>query len=641
MKTILDHVTNFQFKNSDKIAYTCLDTDLSIKKSISYSHVIICVNDLSLRLPRSNFPVLLLYEDVVDFIIAFLACQKVGLTAIPMFFPKSKRHYQRLHDILLDSKCDLIFCEQSNLDKINYGLRTNMENEIEIVQTSEIDKLVIIEEPNFSNETSFIQYTSGSTSSPKGVIVSHKNLVSNLDLIKKMFGCDEESIILSWLPFYHDMGLIGNILHSLMVGATCILLPSVSVIQSSFTWLNTITKFKVTHSGGPNFIYDLCVNQIEDKRLNDLDLSSWKVAYNGSEPIKKNTIDSFISKFQKCGFKSDSYYTCYGLAEATLLVSGGKYVEQKQLEISSGSICEEIDVCLFDSIENKVKIDTGEVLIHGKSVSTGYLNKNNSDLFIEIDNKQFLRTGDIGSIVNNELIITGRLKEIIIINGKNYYPYEIESNLSQLIHSIEENGVIVSFIEDQNFEKPIVFAEIKKSEVSNLNSKLVFDEVDRLVIELFGVESFDILLFTPRKLARTSSGKLQRLKTKESYLDNDLEYFSSKLENVKLVENQCNKWIESILIEGDYEKVQNYLLTLLNNKLKTSLKEGGFNQNLMDLGIDSLRGVDIINTINSDLKLNIEVTTLMNLTTTVDFEELIKNLIWMKETKSEGEEIII
>ena len=637
MTTILDHKTNFILKNSDKIAFNILNVDLSVKRSISYKKLVDEVNNLSL--PTSNFPVLLLYEDVTDFIISFLACQKAGLTSIPMFFPKSKRHFKRLQDIIIDSKCELILCEQTNLEKIKKSLC--YENEIQIIQTTNFDETLNLNNINVINPISFIQYTSGSTSSPKGVIVSHENLKNNLELIKNMFGCNEDSIILSWLPFYHDMGLIGNILHSLQVGATCILLPSVSVIQSPFNWLNAISKFKATHSGGPNFIYDLCVNQIYNKRLNDLDLNSWKVAYNGSEPIKKSTIDSFITKFQQCGFRSDSYYTCYGLAESTLLVSGGKYIEQKAIGISSGSICDEVEICLFDSVRNQVVLENGEILIHGKSVTSGYLNKDNSDLFVEIDNKKFLKTGDIGTIVNKELIVTGRLKEMIIINGKNYYPYEIENDISKSIHSIEENGVIVSFIEDQNCEKPIVFTEIKKSELSILNPRLIFDEIDKLIIELLGVETYDILLFTPRKLARTSSGKLQRVKTKESYLNSDLECFLSKITNDKPIEIQVNKWINSILIEGDDEKVQHYLTILLNNKLKTSLTFENFNQNLIDLGIDSLKSVDLVNTINNDLELNIEVTTLMNLTTTVDFEDFIKNLVWMKATKSEGEEIII
>lgn len=641
MITKLDHFSLNNSNAKDKIAFHFLNEDLSVRNAMTYGRLELAVDDISSRLPQISSPLLLLFEDVVEFIVAFLACEKAGLISIPMFYPKSKRHFQRLQNILSDSQCEIVLCEQKNKSKITEGLKINDSHILEIYSLDDIKKREAVGIERGKHECVFIQYTSGSTASPKGVMITNDNLDTNQKMIQKLFGCDENSIILSWLPFYHDMGLIGSILHSLYVGATCVIMPSVVAIQSTFRWLEAISTFKVTHSGGPNFMYDLCVNQIDDNRLQELDLSSWEVAYNGSEPIKKSTIESFISKFQKCGFNPTCYYTCYGLAEATLLVSGGKYVDQLEDPISSGRVCNEIEVHLLDSKTGKINQTEGEIVLHGKSVTTGYWNKDNSDLFVEINGKKYLKTGDLGSFVNSELIVTGRLKELIIINGKNYFPYEIENSISESVSVVDNNGVIVSFIEDENSEKPIVFAEIKKSELSNLNPVQIFNQIDRLVIELIGVETFDILLFTPRKLARTSSGKLQRIKTKESYLQQSLDFLQAKKMNIYSIESIENEWVESILSDGEYNNVKNYLIVVLNNKLKTTLSVDSFNQNLMDLGIDSLRSVDLINTINSDLELNIDIIALMNLTTTVDFEELIKNLIWMKSTESTGEEIII
>ena len=295
MENFVSYISGFNLKNDSKNAFVFLDENLNIKQSFSYSELNCKVNALYKKIPYSNSPVLLLFEDVSEFILAFLACQKAGLISIPMFYPKSKRHFQRLNDIIIDSGTSIILCEEKNKEKIQKGI---INKNVTIYSISELEKSTIETDYQTDNSIVFIQYTSGSTSSPKGVIVSVENLISNQEMLKATFNCSSESVIFSWLPFYHDMGLIGSILHSIYVGATCILMPSVVAIQSSFTWLNAISKFKVTHSGGPNFIYDLCVNQIDEARLTLLDLSHWKVAYNGSEPIKTSTIDSFINKFK-------------------------------------------------------------------------------------------------------------------------------------------------------------------------------------------------------------------------------------------------------------------------------------------------------------------------------------------------------
>lgn len=639
MENFVSYSSDFNLKNESKNAFVFLDENLNTKQSITYSELHCKVDALYKKIPYSDFPVLLLFEEVSEFILAFLACQKAGLISIPMFYPKSKRHFQRLNDIIIDSGTSIILCEEKNKEKIQKGI---INKNATIFSISELEKSTIETGFYIDNPVTFIQYTSGSTSSPKGVVVSMENLISNQEMLKATFNCSSESIIFSWLPFYHDMGLIGSILHSIYVGATCFLMPSVVAIQSPFTWLNAISKFKVTHSGGPNFIYDLCVNQIDEARLKLLDLSHWKVAYNGSEPIKKSTIDSFINKFKVSGFDPSSYYTCYGLAEATLLVSGGKYIEQSYSKISSGKICDDVEVCIYDEDVKQKSFDKGEICLRGKSVTKGYWKRGNNELFVEIDGKQFLKTGDIGILVKGELIVTGRSKEVIIVNGKNYFPYDIENSLTETINQLDENGVIVSFINDELVERPIVFAEIKKAALSEINIKQIFDTIDQLIIELVGIETYDILLFSPRKLHRTSSGKLQRIRTKENYLNKELDFlYSKKLNHTEDKLSQNSTLIDLILNQRDFDLVKKYLIEVYDNKLKITLSEENYDQNLLDLGIDSLKSVDLVNTINKDLQLNIDVTALMNLNTTVDFEEFVKNLIWMKSTQSNTEEIII
>ncbi len=624
---------------ASKKVFSVLNSDLTIDRSMTYGELENRVAVLSQKITYSANPVLLLFEDAEEFIVAFLACQKKGMIPVPMFFPKSKRNFDRLSTVISNSKCDLVLCETKNQQRIQTGIHKIIDSTIKIVSSIDLEQLPDNNLPDLQNEVAFIQYTSGSTALPKGVIVSFENLEKNQQMIQELFGCNEQSIILSWLPFYHDMGLIGNLLHTLYVGATCYLMSPLSVVQSPFSWLKAISTYHVTHSGGPNFMYDLCVQKTDRTLINELDLSSWKVAYNGSEPIKRSTIESFIDTFSNCGFNAEAYYTCYGLAEATLLVSGGKYVDSNTEFLSSGQICAGADVQILN--DPSKSSEGGEILIHGDSVTKGYLNQSMDELFVELNGKQYLKTGDIGTIINQELIISGRSKELIIINGKNYFPYDLENEIAASMVEVEENGVIVSYIVKNGMETPIVFAELKKAALLTVNTATLCSAIDHLMIELCGVECADIILFNPRKLERTSSGKLQRVATKNNYLAQELEAIYSKRTILIPTSASKQQWIKAILNEGDLDRTRDYLSEILSDKLKISLCTTDFDRNLLDLGVDSLRSVEIVSVINADLGLNIHVNKLLNLQTTLDFEEFIKNLVWMKSTTSNDESILI
>lgn len=624
---------------ASKKVFTFINSDFTIDRSVTYGELENRVAVLSQKIPYSANPVLLLFEDAEDFIVAFLACQKKGLIPVPMFFPKSKRNFDRLSTIVSNSGCDTVLCEAKNYKRIETGIDKITDKNLKLVSISETDSLPENNLPDLQNETAFIQYTSGSTALPKGVIVSFENLEKNQEMIRELFGCSEESVILSWLPFYHDMGLIGNLLHTLYVGATCYLMSPLSVVQSPFSWLKAISEYQVTHSGGPNFMYDLCVQKIDQDQIRELDLSSWKVAYNGSEPIKRSTIEAFIDRFNSCGFESEAYYTCYGLAEATLLVSGGKYSDSNKEFLSSGQICDGISVQILKDPDSSN--DEGEILIHGSSVTKGYLNQSSEELFVELEGETYLKTGDIGTIIKNELIISGRSKELIIINGKNYFPYDLENEIASSIEELEENGVIVSYIVENGQEIPIVFAELKKSSLSTLDPVKLCNEIDHIMIGICGVECCDIVLVNPRRLERTSSGKLQRVATKNEYLKQETEAVYSKKTTLNPASSSKQQWIDAVLVKGDLDRVREYLSEVLSEKLRISLKTADFNRNLIDLGVDSLRSLEIISVINADLGLNIHVNKLLDLQTATDFEEFIKNLVWMKSTTTNDESILI
>ncbi|MCW3465928.1 AMP-binding protein [Chitinophaga nivalis] len=605
------------------------------------------VKRLAARLEHYDMtkPVLLLYTGSIDFVVAFLACQAVGAIAVPMFYPRTQRHFMRLQHIINDCSAGLILCEASNLAVIREGLAALHIPEERIAGTDWSDENMdsaAFAAATGDNNISFIQYTSGSTGLPKGVVVTQENIVSNLQQIQETFSCDQDTVVLSWLPFYHDMGLIGNLLQCLYTGCTCVLVSPVAVVQRPESWLQLISQYKVTHSGGPNFMYDLCIEKVDADRLLEegVDLRTWKIAYNGAEPVKKRTLDAFAEKFAKLAFNPDALFPCYGLAEATLLVAAGTYRPTAGSLVSSGKICRTFEVALLNTETGEVAEEEGEIVIHGPSVTSGYLGRDNDSLFCNINGKQFLRTGDIGRIQAGELYITGRQKEMIIINGKNYFPYDLEHEIAAAVEALSFNNVIVSYLADIT-ELPLVFAEIGRH-TNPEEAAVILQQIDSVVIAVTNISCIDIVLLGPRSMPRTSSGKLQRIRCRKDYLEGALEKVIATKRDIPIpVDALANL---AITINPDnLEKIADFLRLLINQTLKLELKTSDFNENteLIALGIDSLKGVEMVNLINHYLQLNMEATRLLSFRYVKDLEEFIANLIWLRNVESAGEKITI
>lgn len=611
------------------------------QSSISYCELQFKIHEVGKQLigKTNEKPVLLLFDETFDFIVAFLACQLTGNIAVPMFYPKSHRYFDRLNKIIDDSQCELVLCSEKNRQKLKKGL-SKKENQMNILSfdINHLNSKELISEKY--NEISFIQYTSGSTGDPKGVVVSQVNLSHNQELIQNTFGCDKDSVILSWLPFYHDMGLIGNILHALFTGSTCILMSGVDVLQNPLLWLRTIDKYNVTHSGGPNFIYDYCLKNVSKSELEKLDLSSWKVAYNGSEPIKTKTIIYFTEHFKDAKFNKEAFKTCYGLAEATLIVSGGNPEFDKE-KASSGKICEEMSVIFYNPDSHSINNDSGEICLNSPSVTTGYWRKNDNDLFVEYNDRQYLRTGDVGELVNGQLFVTGRLKEIVIVNGKNYYPYDIENEISERVKELDGNGVVVSYVENE-VEEIVVFAEIKRGFIGKSEDEII-RKIDQEIISILGTDAFDIILLTPRKIPRTSSGKLQRIKVKEQYLQNKIESLIQKRKRVEDNNVRLKDLVIQLKLNPENDQLlEAYLLELLSRKLSFEMNEDLIKESsLLDLGVSSLSGVDLVYQINQDLEIAMEISQLLELNQFYKIHNYLKNLLWLKSQPEEGEEIFI
>lgn len=622
----------------NKLVFRSLSGNV-FQNEVSYEQLLRGAWNLSKSIQKNTTGerVLLLFDNSVDFIYNFLACQLAGKVAVPAVFPRNDRYFEQLNIIIDDADCNTVVCAVKNKEKVTKGF-SKIGNEI-LVHSHDLDGTNYGDEITpTTHDIAFLQYTSGSTGNPKGVVVSQTNLAHNQGLLQEMFGCDENSIILSWLPFYHDMGLIGNLLHTMYVGATCIIMSGAEVLQNPSLWLSAISTHQVTHSGGPNFIYDRCIKDISSEQLSGMDLSSWKVAFNGSEPIRTATVSQFIEKFTSVGFAPKAYQTCYGLAEATLLVSSGNPDLSEEM-ISSGKVCSDLKV-IFLSETGQFSDVEGEVCIHGESVTAGYWNKDNTPYFVTHEGNKYLRTGDAGKLRNGNLLITGRLKEMIVIAGKNYYPYDLELAIAAQISSIENNGVVVSYIDSNEKEEALIFAEIKRTALKNdLNAIRL--EVNKVLLEITGTKAGDIVLLGPRRLPRTSSGKLQRGKIKNQYLSNTLE---SLLQNE--TKEDFKKELQEIVEEiekcpQDEEKLKDYLKHLISNKLSIPKEELKEDASLLDHGISSLNGVEIVHQINEDFEINLDMNSIMEFKDVNELHGHITNLLWIKTQPLGGEEITL
>lgn len=616
---------------------------------------------------------LLVYQDIPEFIIALLACQYAGIVAVPVPYVRGNRQWDRLQYIVEDAEASAILCCRDSVTHLKKGLQGMLPHgETMIFATDDMlpqSSLSILPEPA-AEEIAFLQYTSGSTGNPKGVVITTGNLMHNQQLIENTFGCNKDSVIFSWLPFHHDMGLIGNILHTLYVGCTGILLAPLHFIQKPQRWLQSISRYGVTHSGGPNFAYDLCVDRISPDELATLDLSGWKVAYNGAEPVRYETMQRFAEYFKPAGFRQEALYPCYGLAETTLLVAGAKKTElpraifiareqgpdgrivlkdkaeRSSLAIvSSGAVVAGMEVRIIsgpDSLECPELVE-GEICISGGSVTGGYWNRNNDDLFYETDNRKFLRTGDLGFFYQGSLFVHGRLTEMMIIRGKNVYPSDIEQLIAENNPAIEANGIAV-FCTDASREEVVIIAEIRRTLIRELDAGSVIRAIDRIVMGAFSVSPKDILLTTPLGIPRTTSGKLQRVKCREMYRLGTFKMIALKSELFGTeIRKEKNAFLLAEALQNvNYTAISNYLANIISSRMGDlhldSLQD---KTELTEIGIDSLRATELINFINKEMGINIDITSILLENTFLGLITTVETLLWLKNAQPSGEEITI
>lgn len=578
--------------------------------------------------------VMLVYQDALAFIISFLACQHAGVIAVPAPPVYGNKQFGRLQHIIDDAAPSAILCRETTGRFLQQAGQ-------KIIFTDTPHKASVNTLPT-PHDISFIQYTSGSTDKPKGVIVSHKNLIHNQQIIKTTFNCNTSSVIFSWLPFHHDMGLIGNILHTIFSGCTCVLMSPADFIQQPLRWLEGVSRYRATHSGGPNFAYDLCVEKIPVEKLNDIDLTHWKVAFNGSEPIRPETLRRFADHFAPAGFKGDSFHPCYGLAEATLLVAARKNTPSSVIThnnrqfISSGTIAAGIEMKIVASSTKTIcnDLEEGEICIAGDSITSGYWQRDGTGLFHELEGTRFLRTGDTGFLHQGELFIQGRSKEMLIVRGKNIFPNDIEHAIAAVNPAIESNGVAV-FAMDSLEDKIAVVIEIKRLAIKTLNIEGTVYAIEKLVQGRFGIILHDIILTSPFSIPRTTSGKLQRTRCPEWCSNNLFNKIGSK----ELLQKADRQSANEMLLPRD---TRDYLLHLISHKTGIPIDpQTAEDIELTELGLDSLQLVELVNTVNREFDLNIHPAMVMENNTLSMLAALLENMTWLKNKQNSDNEVII
>jgi acyl-CoA synthetase (AMP-forming)/AMP-acid ligase II len=404
-----------------------------------------------------------------------------------------------------------------------------------------------------------IQFTSGSTGTPRGVMVTHGNLMHNLGLIQGAFGAGRRSRGVFWLPFYHDMGLIGGVLETIYCGGSSTFLSPLSFLQQPLRWLETISRTRATMSGGPNFAYEECIRRIDDEQLDSLDLSHWKVAFCGAEPIHRQTMEQFAEKFARCGFRRDALYCTYGMAEATLMISGGRFpassprrprwsfsadrAEQHNpaaAPVSCGKPVGDVQAKIVDPDTRRVckEGEIGEIWVATSSRGQGYWERQDEtrETFharLNDGSGPFLRTGDLGFLRKGELYVSGRLKDMIIIGGVNHYPQDIERTVQEC-HPLLGGGATAAFaIATERREGLAIVAEVSRqfyrssTEHSDhggreLLAKEIKTAIRQAIAQRHEVTVDAIVLVSPRTIPRTSSGKIRRRACREAYLEETL-----------------------------------------------------------------------------------------------------------------------
>ena len=517
------------------------------------------VRSLAAALQRRFAPnerVLIMLDNDEHYAVSMFACFHAGVIAVPVFPPESVRpqHLARLAGIAADAQARGVLTTTA-LEAL-VGAAAGQFGIAEVILVDRIST-----EGAGADEWSprqpadadvaFLQYTSGSTSAPKGVMVTHGNLMANERAIREALSIDSRDKFGVWSPLFHDMGLIGGLLQPFYSGISCVLSSPRFFLERPLRWLEMISRHKVTISGGPDFAYRLCLDRVKDATTAGLDLSSWRVAYTGAEPVRHDTMEAFTERFSGIGFNAGAVYPCYGLAEATLIVSGGargagmkvarfgdaalaaakaQPDEQGAALVGCGAVPSGHQVMIIDPQSGAVAAPggVGEIWAAGASMAAGYWNKpqETAQAFVERDGQRWLRTGDLGFMHDGQLFVAGRLKDMIIVRGHNIYPQDVERAIESEVEAVRKGRIAAFAVRVDGREGLGVAAEVSRGLQKLVPPQALADALGAAVSEQCGEAPQVVVLLNPGALPKTSSGKLQRGACRQGWADRSLDAYA-------------------------------------------------------------------------------------------------------------------
>lgn len=485
---------------------------------------------------------LLVCKSQQQFVTAFYACLLAGVVAVPTSPPRRQNLAGRLRLLLDDADLGAILSDDGALDPAELAGMTVAQIDLRsCLQDADLDGLAARwRMPALApSDAAFLQYTSGSTSAPKGVVVTHANLIDNCSIIREAMDFSPAASIFTALPLFHDMGLVGGILESMFAGCSGNCMAPAEFVQYPERWLQIMSAYRISISGGPNFMYELAARAVTDEQLAGVDLSSWKVAFCGAEPIRASTVERFTSRFAAAGFRADAFYPCYGMAEATLFISGKRLGALPQVSASSGSavVCcgvprGDMQVEIVDPASGVALApgQTGEIWVSGASVAAGYWRRpelSAATFQATIGSRPgtcFLRTGDLGYLEDGQLYVTGRLKDLIIVYGKKYAPQDIEQTAAAAHDALREDCGAAFCIHHDGSERLVLAFELRREAMRRHEQwPQVLQAVRSAVADAHGVRVDDLVLLKTGALPRTSSGKVRRAQCQADYLAATLE----------------------------------------------------------------------------------------------------------------------
>jgi amino acid adenylation domain-containing protein len=660
-----------------KIAFTYLQDGVTEDGSLTYQELDRQARMIAASLRDTTVVgdrALLLYPSGLDFIAAFFGCLYAGVVAVPAYPPKKNQKLSRLKAIISDASPSVVLCTTS----IAEDLAAPWIEGTELARMRCLSTDMIADDPASDwhkaaitrDALALLQYTSGSTSAPKGVMVSHGNLLHNSECIRRSFELTPDTVSVTWLPSYHDMGLIDGIIQPVYTGFAAFLMSPGAFLQQPLRWLKAISKYSATHSGGPDFGYALCVDKTTPQEREGLDLSSWSTAYNGAEPIRQATLKEFTAAFEPHGFRPHFFYPCYGLAEVTLMATGGLvneapiYCEAQTHHLELHRIAEpsspadkvsRLVGCGRACINTRVVIadpesltlcspdQVGEIWLSGDSVALGYWRQPEKTretfgaYLADTGEGPFLRTGDLGFLRGDELFLTGRLKDLFIVRGRNHYPQDIELTAEQSHPALRPGCGAAFVVEIEAHEQLVVVHEVKSKYVGKLNVEEVTGDIRHAIAEQHESQAYAIVLIGPGKIPKTSSGKIQRHSCRAEFLAGTLDDIGRSVLRRGDERNVATSLRRAdILALSPWERnarLVDYINELIWQVVGMPTTQWDTRQSLLQMGIDSLMAMELLHQLETSFGVVVSLADLLRETSIDALADMV--LALLEESSSE------